>query len=300
MKNLNFLIQLAHMQENAPKNNIEKGNKQSYEEILNEVEKIIDNPDEIKSFIDKRLKEIENKNDKGTISIMAKDFHQGFINSESPIRRSYLVEPFYMDDDSLYEDIFSVIKKFKESPGWKEKPLRAMMPYVVQQTIIDYFGNITSYSNTEEDNQSFYIDRDDTESSRISIKEFRGKKFAVCAEKSALAENITSFLGLESYLVLSDSCKIGNETGSLHAYNIWKTNNGYFIYDPSNPAFNLEKDTHKILNYAPAVYPISEDDFNKIKNGGTTEVKHTNKISDPKENTTEIETVERTYGGNKK
>ena len=74
---------------------------------------------------------------------------------------------------------------------------------------------------------------------------------------------------------------------------------GYFIFDPTNPHLNFEKDTNKVLNYYPSVYPISEENFNAIKNGGLVNVKHEDMISDSDGNFFEKKTSERIYGGPK-
>ncbi len=281
-------------------NKIENTHKTSYEEILNEIEKIIDDPEQVKSFIAKRLNELKNESAKGEIGAMSRQWHSGFIHPDSPVRRSYMVDPFYVNDDSVYEDMFSVMRKFKEHSGWKDKPLRQMMPFIAQHTIADYFGNLVSYSNTERNNQLFYMEHDDPTIPGISMNELKGKNIAVCAEKSALSQNLAVFVGLESFLVISDSCKSNpDDKEAFHAYNIWKTQKGYFIYDSTNPALNLEKDTNKILDYNPAIYPITEEEFSQIKNGGTTSVKHTDRVSDSNRNVLETKITERVYGGHK-
>lgn len=283
-----------------PQENI---NKNSYEEILNEVEKIIDDPEQIKVFIERRLNELKKGSNKVEIGAVSKQWHEGFIHPDSRIRRSYLVDPFQMDDDSIYQDMFSVIKRFKEHPGWKDKPIKQMIAFIIQHTIADYFGNLVSYPNTDMDNRLFYMEHDDpTITSEISISELKGKNIGVCAEKSAASENLSSFLGLESYYIISNTCIINPEDKgrTSHAFNIWKTQKGYFIYDSTNPALNLEQDTNKILDYNPAVYPITDEEFNKIKNGGTAIVKHFDRVSDSSGNVLETKTTERVYGGYKK
>lgn len=284
-----------------PESKIENAGQISYEEILNEIEKIMNDPEQVKSFIMKRLNELKNESIKGEIGAMSRQWHPGFIHPDSSVRRSYMVDPFFVNDDSVYEDMFSVIKKFKEHPGWKETSLGQMMPFIIQHTVADYFGNLVSYSNTESNNQRFYMEYDDPNVPGISMHELKGKNIAVCAEKSALSENLATFLGLESYLVVSNTCKANpDDEDVFHAYNIWKTKKGYFIYDSTNPKLNLEKDTNKILDYNPAVYPITEEVFNEIKNGGTTSVKHIDKVSDSERNVLENKVTERVYGGYKK
>lgn len=283
--------------------NIENAHNNEYEEILNEVEKIINNPDQIKEFIARRLEKLKSESSKVEIGAMHKQWYQGFIHPDSSIRRSYMVDPFRVDDDSIYEEMFSVIKKFKEHPGWKDMSIRSIMPFIIQHTVVNYFGNIASNSETERNNEVFYVEHDDPNMPEISIKELKSKKIAVCAEKSAVSENLASFMGLESYLIVSNTFKGNpddNEKGALHAYNIWKTTKGHFIYDPTNPMLNLEKETNKILSYNPAVYPITGEEFKKIKEGGTVIVKSEGKVSDSERSIHEIKTTERVYGGYKK
>lgn len=276
----------------------EDSQQEGYEEIISKIEKIIDNPEEIKSFITKRLMELKNNSSKVEIGGMSRQWHSGFIHPGSTIRRNYMVDPFHVDDDSVYEEMFSIIREFKSYPTWKEKTLKQMMPSIVNHTIGKYFGNYVTYSDTEQKNQNFYLSHDDPTLPDVSLRELKDKSMAVCAEKSALAQNLTSFLGLESFLVISDSCKANpDDKNGLHAYNIWKSKNGYFIFDPTNPHLSLEKDTNKLLNYFPSVYPISEESFNTIKNGGIVDVIHEDIISDIANNSSEKKMTKRTYGG---
>lgn len=278
----------------------ENSQQEEYDEIINKIEKIIENPEEIELFIKERLLELKKNNNPVEISTLSKQWYSGFIHPDSIIRRSFMVEPFRVNDDLVYQDLFSIMKEFKNSTVRKNKTLKEMMPSVVNHTIVKYFGNFISYSDTEQKNQDFYLNHDNPNLPNVSLSELKGKGIAVCAEKSALAENLTSFLGLESYLVVSNSCKANpDDKNGLHAYNIWKTKNGYFIFDPTNPHLNFEKDTNKVLNYYPSVYPISEENFNAIKNGGLVNVKHEDMISDSDGNFFEKKTSERIYGGPK-
>lgn len=277
-----------------------KSPEKSYEEILNEIEEVIDDPEKVKSFIVNRLSELSKVSNPTEIGAMTNTFYSGFINPKTKIRRSYTVDPFTLNDESVYADLFSALKKFRESPAWKDQPLRAMIPFVVQHTVADYFGNLVSDSRTENDNRKFYMDNSYDESPDISIGNLKGMGFAVCAEKASLSQNLTSFLGLESYLVNSNTCQLipdGDSGG--HAFNIWKTTKGYFIFDPANPQLTLEEGTQKVLTYAPAVYPISEETLVSMKNGGTGKVQHVDVISGVDGNLVEKKVSERIYGGSK-
>jgi len=278
----------------------ENNKQEEYEEILSEIEKNLYHPEKLKGWTKKRLIELKNKSEPLQIGFNYKRWCSDFIHSESETYRSMWVDPFRIDDDSLYEEMFSVMKDFKDNPSWKNKPLRSMMPYVIQHTIVKYFGNLTASVNTEANNQEFYKahSADDSFPAHISLKELKEKGIAVCAEKAAVAQNLTSILGLESNLVMSSNCKLlPEEKEELHAFNIWHTKKGYFIFDPTNPMLKMEKDTNTIKSYNPAIYPISKDDFKKIKDGGVVSVQNEDIVCDSKGNILEKKIAERIYGG---
>lgn len=268
-----------------------------YGTILNEVETAISLGNE-KQFIESRLHELNESSKVKDLGIMYSKIHQGFINPNSRIQRSPMVDPFHLDDDSLYEQLFTSVKKFKEADGWKEKDLRSIMPVVIQQTLSDYFGNSHGKSDTESRNQKFYIDHSDVTSEDVSLKDLKGKEIAVCAEKASASQNLVSFLGLESYLIMSDS-KLESSKPEFHAFNVWKTKNGFFIYDPTNPRLTIREETNNLESVYPAVYKISEEEFNKVISDGEVSVKHENAYigNDAKPS---VEITERIYSGPEK
>jgi hypothetical protein len=278
----------------------ENSQQKGYEEFLYEIEKNLDNPEKLKSWIENRLTELKNKSEPLQIGFNYKRWYSDFIHPESETYRSMWVDPFRVDDDSLYEEMISVMKDFKDNPSWKDKPLRSMMPYVIQHTIVKYFGNLTANGNTEANNQEFYRVHSVDESfpAHISLGELKEKRIAVCAEKASVAQNLTTVLGLESNLVMSSNCKLlPEEKEELHAFNIWRTKKGYFIFDPTNPMLKIEKETNTIKSYNPAIYPISEDEFKKIKDGGVVSVQNEDIFCDSKGDILEKKLTERIYGG---
>lgn len=72
------------------------------------------------------------------------------------------------------------------------------------------------------------------------------------------------FLGIDSYVVFSNNCKLGDSTDG-HAYVIFSTKNGRFIFDPTNPIL-VEDNEGKINSVNPALYKISEEDYNHLLN----------------------------------
>jgi len=69
-----------------------------------------------------------------------------------------------------------------------------------------------------------------------------------------------------------------------HAYIIFSTKNGNFIFDPTNPIL-VEQSDGKINAINPAIYKISEEDYNHLLNRDNYQVtvQHANqKIEDGK------------------
>ncbi len=275
-------------------NSFEQHFPKTYEQVLLDIEAALDQGRE-KEYVAERLKELMASSEIKNLGIMYGRFYKGFIRPESKIQRSPMVDPFHIDDSELYEGLFENIKEFKQYEGWKDKELRAILPEVIQYTISKYFGNAAGTTNTDRDNQSFYLDHSDVSSEDLSIKELKGKRIAVCAEKATVAQNLVSFVGLESYIVLSE-CKLGEGKEQFHAYNILKTNKGYFIYDPTNPRLELEEGTNHLKNTNAAIYKITDEEFLKLENGGDVTVEHTDFSVDGLGKKS-IKTDERVYSG---
>ncbi len=281
------------VKEGAPQLQIKK-----YSEVLQEIEVAL-SPEEQKNFIENRIKEIESTSENRNFGVMYDQKLTGFIKPEAKIQRSPMVEPLQLDDPAVYEVMFETIKEFKDHQGWKDKPLRSMMPEIIQHSLSKYFGNQIGWADTESKNRQFYFEHSDSpESKPISLSEIRGKGLAVCAEKAALAQNLVTFAGLESHLVMSN-CKLYGEKPELHAFNILKTENGYFIYDPTNPSITLNKNDNSLKNSSAAIYKISDEDFEKIERGEEIDVVHTDYVSDSEGNSVGKNQT-RTYKGSEK
>lgn len=86
----------------------------------------------------------------------------------------------------------------------------------------------------------------------LDISLLAGKKTAVCSERAAIAQNLFSILGVESYYItgyVSDS-----KGGEPHAFNLIKHNNKFLLYDAS-------KDIPQSINgktiYVPFISELS-------------------------------------------
>ena len=279
----------------------EAGEKSSgeYERILAEIDSVLAKPDEQKPeaidvFIGGRVNELTASSQPRNISIA--EFYQGFIHPESNIRRSFIVDPFRIDDTDIYSELIQNIGELKNMPGWDQKITRELMPTAVLYTIAKYFGNAVGTSGTENRNQQFYMDSTTSESQGISIKELKGRGIGVCAEKAGVCQNLLSFAGLDSTLVLSDKCQLAGEKENLYAYNIIHTERGYFIFDPTNPEQHTQQDTRALVNYSPVFYPITIEQYQNLKSGGTVEISHTDYVVTDS-GTKQPEVSKRIYGG---
>jgi hypothetical protein len=258
--------------------NFNKIEKKQRSEIIKEIENSISLKKE-EEYINTRLVELNESGSSENFGIMYSKIIHGFIKPEAKIQRSPMVEPFHLDDTEMYSYIFSSIKKFKETEGWKDKDLNSIIIPVIQHAISSYFGNHRGGSSVEQNNQRLYMNLSDSESNGISIKELKGKNLAVCAEKASTAENFLSFVGINSFLVMGN-CRFNENKGELHAFNVLHTSKGYFIYDSTNPCLILENDTHDLKNTLPALYKITEEDFLRLKNGDEVEVIHQDQYVD--------------------
>lgn len=128
----------------------------------------------------------------------------------------------------------------------------------------EYFGNHFGTQSTEARNREFYSDHTTADSETINLSELKGEKIAVCAEKATVAHNYLKFLGIDSHVVFSNNCKLGDSRDG-HVYIIFSTTNGRFIFDPANPIL-VEDNEGKINSVNPALYKISEEDYNHLLN----------------------------------
>ena len=89
-------------------------NLNSFRDIIAYVNSL-KNEEQIKEFVMSRLEELENNSKKRTIDKnnngrLIGTISEGYINSDSPIVTSYMVDPFYMNDATLYIEFIKSIE----------------------------------------------------------------------------------------------------------------------------------------------------------------------------------------------
>lgn len=272
--------------------------------MLAEIERVTSEEDEQKrkesseKLIATRMAELTGESKPKTLSLVAGSVHNGFIHPESRIMRNFLVDAVRIDDPQIYQVLLESFRQYRENPSWKNKSMREIATYALARTLGEYFGNHYGTSSTEQNNRQFYWDHGSADSEDISISEFRGKKIGVCAEKAAVAQNLLTFMGYETELVMSTNNRLNaSETDDRegHAYLILTTDRGHFIHDPTNPIM-VKKEDGSVFAVMPSNYPISDEQYRGLVGGGQAEVDHTDLTWDGNSYQKQ-ESVKRIYGG---
>lgn len=95
------------------------------------------------------------------------------------------------------------------------------------------------------------------------LGDLKHKGIAMCTERSALAQQILSLFGTESYYCMG--CVDLGEVKDAHCFNIVKKKNGYAVLDYSCPVIYSKEGTVK---YLPFVGDLSNEEFLKFTNNG--------------------------------
>jgi hypothetical protein len=250
---------------------------ETIENITHQIDESLESPEQSKAFVEQRVEALEKESTPREISV-ANRYQKGFINPDSEVKRNMLFDGFKINDKELYVTLMETYAEFKNSPSWEGKSTRDMTLYAIQYAIGKYFGNHSPAGNTEQENQSFYMDHSTYDSEAINLEDLKGKNIAVCAEKAAAAQNLLAFAGAESEMVLSES-ELNPGKKEFHLFNVIKSSKGHFIFDPTNPQHNNNKETNSTY-FLPALYPIDEEKYNGLMQGEDVEVEHTDLVID--------------------
>lgn len=124
--------------------------------------------------------------------------------------------------------------------------------YLVYEIVTDYFG----YNYNLEKRLQIFKTIDEVQNTEIST--IKGMNVAMCTERAMLSHNLLKFIGIDSTLKIS-SIKADNKT-EIHAYNLIKNDDEYFIFDATLPKMENNSVT-------PLVTDISKDAYDLMKDG---------------------------------
>jgi len=270
---------------------------EGYKNVLRMVERVLGNneEEEVQKFIKERVKNLEDNTKPVEISAWQNCFYSEYIHPESKITVNFMVEPFHLDDPEIYSILIEALGKYKRQK--EDISVEDIIPTAVQHAITEYFGNPFADDQTEKEHRDFYLKRSlaPEEKPPLSVKELKGKRIAVCAEKASLAHNLFKFLGFEAFLILSTKGKLA-EKEEFHAYNIIKKDGKYFLFDPANPSVTRSETTGRVEGYSPALYQITGSQFEDLTKGGKIKIIHRDYLSSENRERKAVER-ERIYGG---
>lgn len=190
--------------------------------------------------------------------------HNGFIPLQTRIRyENYAIETYSMDTTDFFYEFAHMLRKYNIDK-------KGMLIYQMEPFINMYFGfagrnsretifNDYAWNNSTTDDEYFGA----LENNKIGM--LKGAGAAECTERSALAQQLLTLFGTDSYYCMGCSSFNGKE--EAHCFNIIKRKNDYAVLDYSMPVRSLKSDgTHK--GYYPFVGILSNAEFiDFIENG---------------------------------
>lgn len=249
------------------------------------IEKIINSSEEdIDKIVEEEIQRQDNLAHKieqlGFINENIKDSSfKGFIPLKTRIKYSnFAIETYSMETtDYIYS-----FAHFMKQHDIKDK---ASIIHYLEYFIDDYFGpyqnqsrekifNDIAWHSTTTDEEYFKA----LENNKLG--DLKGTGAAECTERSALAEQILSVLGFDTYYCIGNY-QDSNGRSEAHAFNVVNVKNGYVIVDYSLPIYSYNKEGEKKARY-PFIGKMTEEEFNNFINNGIIKTFNNYKYEDGK------------------
>lgn len=225
-------------------------------------------------FIAARLAELQADTEPSEVNYFTNPVDK-FIHPDTEIKPLYIGRGFRLDDEEIYNTFLDTLHDLYARKKYKELPFNLFLLYGLQFGLQNYFGNMKPSKIDEQNREKrlrgsaiLSVDDDIPEPPVRSIAE--NKEEALCAERAAVAHNLLSLAGKESYFCLG-KLRLPEGDHGMHAFVIFKNAEGkYMIYDPMNPEFILDNAGNKIVGIVPAIHGGGEE----ILAGRAIEVEH--------------------------
>ena len=217
---------------------------------------------EIDQLVDDRITYLSNNCEKekiigfipGTTDLHAA--HKGFIDFNTRIRFGVLsMLDYSMKTRDFYYTFARLVKHYNF------KNVKNVIIFLMT-FINDYFG-ICVGRDRREDIQEVIFNNTVTDEEffkgieNLEIGVFKGKKMAMCTERSAVAENLLSMFGVESYYCM------GTINDEPHCFNVIRIDDSYYVVDYSQLC-SCKKG--KRSYYIPLLNKIPEEKINDFLN----------------------------------
>lgn len=191
----------------------------------------------------------------------------GFIPLDTRIKYSSMgVEDYSMKTTDFLYEFGDFIRKYDVSN-------KAMLIHSLETFINKYFGIVKSsrderssifndiaWKSTKTDDEYFEA----LENNQIG--DLKGCGVALCTERSAVAQQILSLYGVESYYSIGSILQSNNDNdhSQAHCFNIVKRKNDYAIVDYSMPVTSYKKG--HVSAYYPFVGTLVNEEFEEFIN----------------------------------
>ena len=143
-----------------------------------------------------------------------------FLGKNSKIVTGY--SNIVIDDDSVYENLYDNINLFLG----KERNKNLSTALAIQKTVLDYYG-IGKPANEMDKLMFLKLQYDKGENTSIGM--LKGKRWATCMERSALAFDMFQSLGYKCSLIATD-IQMENENCG-HSFIVVQIESKYYVYD---------------------------------------------------------------------
>ena len=211
--------------------------------------------EEINNWIDNRIARIKKEeiNPIENLQINNKNIETSFIQCEKIIdNKNFEMRPFKIDNNNYLKQLIEEIRKAEEELSTNNN----YIVHMVQCTIINYFG---LHGVEESRNDLFKSNKKEV----LSISDFEKNLTAMSVERSAIAQNILTFLGYNAILDYGNLINRNNSEEEPHSYNCIINNGMALLIDFTNPSY-LDGQY-----YIPACFAIGQEQLQGFLNGET-------------------------------
>lgn len=174
----------------------------------------------------------------------------GYISDKTSIVSTTRIgnDGFLIDDPTIYTLLISKIKSISSISTPSD------VLNIIQETINEYFGGLSLEGDEENRTkliQTFFNKyADDDYMHYQSISDYRNNHTALCTERSAIAQNLISFLGGDAYFMMGHLSRNNGISNLNHAFTIIKDSEfgSGMIIDFTNPVLSNDNDLQYVYH----------------------------------------------------
>lgn len=222
----------------------------------NIIQKIRDlKEEEIDNWITNRVAtlEKEKRNPVENLQIKNKNIETSFIPQEKIIEKeNFDMKPFKLDNQDYLKQIINDVRQTEEELATNNNYIM----HIVQCAIINYFG----LHGVEESRNDLFKSNSKTV---FSITDFEKNLTGMSIERSAMAQNILTFLGYDTILNYGCISNESNKEEEPHAYNCIINGGMALLIDFTTPSY-LDGQY-----YIPSCFAIGQEQLTGFLNGET-------------------------------